>query len=73
MSWPSHRDSEDDGMEIESTAMFISDDDILAFSDRCADISVAVRKQAATSLTDLLLCRPQDSFLQVLIICNNYS
>lgn len=50
--------------EVETISMLVTDDDVSMFVKGCTDSSVSVRKQAVDSITDLMLSRPVDSFLQ---------
>ena len=50
--------------DVETVSMLITDDDVDLFSMACSDSSVSVRKQAVDSITQLLLSRPVDAFLQ---------
>ena len=39
------------------TSLLVTSEDVSVFFDRCADVSLAARKQALISLTDLLTAR----------------
>ena len=46
-------------------SMFITAEDISVYSDRCYDLSLSVRKQSLSGLTDLVIARPTDEAIQV--------
>jgi hypothetical protein len=50
--------------EDETVSMLITEEDISVFFDRCCDLSLATRKQALTSLSELVQARPADGVLQ---------
>lgn len=50
--------------EDETVSMLITEDDISVFFDRCCDLSLATRKQALASLSELVQARPADEVLQ---------
>jgi hypothetical protein len=51
-------------LEKETISMLITEEDISVFFDHCGDLSLAARKQALSSLTDLVVARPADAALQ---------
>ena len=63
--WPKHSPALDGGSpQLEFVTMHLSEEDVTVFMECCNDRSIAVRKQALSSLTSLLLSRPSDSMLQ---------
>jgi hypothetical protein len=50
--------------EDETVSMLITEEDVSVFFDRCCDLSLATRKQALTSLSELVQARPADGVLQ---------
>jgi hypothetical protein len=60
-------ENEDEGADEpaeETVTMLVTPEDVSVLFDRCGDLSLAARKQALISLTDLLLSRPHDEVLQ---------
>jgi hypothetical protein len=57
----------EDEEELAVMNMLITAEDVSVLVDRCGDVSLAARKQALASLTELVLARPADANLQVLL------
>ena len=53
-----------DGAVTDAHHLSITDEDLQLFASKCADSSITVRKQAVSSLTELLLARPSDALIQ---------
>jgi condensin-2 complex subunit D3 len=51
------------GYDLNMIHLLVVDEDVSVFIDGCVDVSVAVRKQALTSLTELLQARPADQLI----------
>ena len=58
-----HNGYESLGYDLDHIHLLVVDDDVRVFIDGCGEVSVAVRKQALSSLTELLQARPADQLI----------
>ena len=63
--WPKATYDQDTGLQAtEFISLYLTEEDVNVFMECCNDTSISVRKQAISSLTNLVNCRKNENLLQ---------